>query len=421
MANTLAAHRHPVRASEQGLTLIEVMVSVLLLAILALGAFAAFSAQQTATSTQQRADTSLDAARSLMSSIGMQLRAAKGGAPVGYVKFNSAGTLYGIAGSPLGSLTTAAPPGANCATVAGQYQVPTIQVIDGAATGPDKLRILYPEGSAWGQTYTTLSTMASDSSIVFRTWDNTATTTVLPVLNGKDWVMVSDLASPATSCTTATAATACFSGFCDVSGLCVNTQTVLYQVKDNGANSVQAATACSGAATDFCFTTPASSSTISPYPFVAAMNSIPSGSGFLVRARWVEYAIDDSGSDKLGEDNMLYLKVKDLLSVDPTTNALTIAPAAEAIEDLQVALGYDLSNNGIIEPAEWLPATDTNVAGANACKLGPLLAVRVSIVARGTGQDERAQNIRPAVENRAAATAADGFFRVVLQSVIAFR
>lgn len=369
--------RREARAGELGLTLVELLISIVLFSILAAGAFAAFSGQQSATIIQQRSDSSLDAARAVITTIGLQLRSAKAGAPDGRVLFNHVGDLTTtLLTNPPGMA------GANCRSgVAGEHEVPTVQVVDGGASGPDILRILLPDGAVWGTVQNSIG--HSTDQILFRTKDAEE-----PLLTAGDWVLVSDLGG----------------------------RVVLFQ---DQSPTLLAGSACAGQASDWCFVTPATASAAPTYPAAIAARA-----GFLLKARWIEYSLDSEG----------HLLLKNLLA-----NSNNVEPAADAIDDLQVALGYDWLDAGGTASAtgdgqlnadgccggtasdEWIwnDASDA-FPGTNACDLARLRAVRITVVARTTSEQQGATDFRPAIENRSAGSA-DGYYRVVLQSVIALR
>lgn len=77
-----------------------------------------------------------------------------------------------------------------------------------------------------------------------------------------------------------------------------------------------------------------------------------------------------------------------------TTGAPVVQPLADNIEDLQIAYGFDINDNGVIEePAEWF----NTPAGQDMTRLRE---IRVTLVARTTREDP-AYNIgtRPVVED----------------------
>jgi prepilin-type N-terminal cleavage/methylation domain-containing protein len=113
------------------------------------------------------------------------------------------------------------------------------------------------------------------------------------------------------------------------------------------------------------------------------------------------------------------------LWMDPDSEGPQAAePLAEGIEDFQVAVGIDTNTDGQLtevgtaaDDDEWV----YNVAGDTALA-GTLRAIRITLVARSP----KAVNgvgtfVRPAAEDRAAASATDGYRRRTLKSSIEIR
>ena len=71
------------RSSDLGLTLVELMITRLLFSILSAGAFVVVSGQQKSNAVHQQVGTALDNARSTLSALARQVRAAKAGMPDG--------------------------------------------------------------------------------------------------------------------------------------------------------------------------------------------------------------------------------------------------------------------------------------------------------------------------------------------------
>ena len=94
-----------------------------------------------------------------------------------------------------------------------------------------------------------------------------------------------------------------------------------------------------------------------------------------------------------------------------------VQPLAENIEDLQIAYGFDIDSDGVVEPAEWFNA----LAGHD---MTLLREIRVTLVARTTRDDpEFNVGTRTAVENHAPATNTTEakYRRRVLQTTIKLR
>ncbi len=157
------------------------------------------------------------------------------------------------------------------------------------------------------------------------------------------------------------------------------------------------------------------------------VNPIAPGA-FVTKASWLAYRVNPTffGNDPVVE-------VLDLATVNANLNAAGQIgePAATGIEDFQVALGIDGINGQTLDGQitevggganddEWV----YNVVGdtpPTCLDMANVIAVRISLVARAKSQGGGVQRPRPAVENRAVAGTADGFYRVVLRQVIALR
>jgi hypothetical protein len=152
---------------------------------------------------------------------------------------------------------------------------------------------------------------------------------------------------------------------------------------------------------------------------VANVNPLPRAyapGGYVFRSRQVSYYVDTP----LGAQDPL-------LMMDPDGPYLAGAgqPLAEGVEDFQVALGFDNNGDGVITSLgaaanddEWV----FNVAGEVApLNLNALRVVRITIVARTVAQSAGVRGTRPAVEDHAAAPAADGYSRRVLKSEVTVR
>jgi hypothetical protein len=105
----------------------------------------------------------------------------------------------------------------------------------------------------------------------------------------------------------------------------------------------------------------------------------------------------------------------DVLLMLPNNEPLAAEPLAEHVEDLQVALGYD-AGSGLVEWAHTATTGDP--------PLGPLTvrAVRITLVVRAeSAVGGPASYLRPAAEDRPAATDPDRFRRRVLTSTVEIR
>jgi len=106
-----------------------------------------------------------------------------------------------------------------------------------------------------------------------------------------------------------------------------------------------------------------------------------------------------------------------------TSSTSNYEPLAEGIEDLQVAVGVDTNNDGVISEDgttadEWM----YNASG-DAALSGTVHAVRITLIARSVQQDIGAVSAykRPAAEDHAAASTNDKYRRRVLRSMVELR
>jgi hypothetical protein len=143
--------------------------------------------------------------------------------------------------------------------------------------------------------------------------------------------------------------------------------------------------------------------------------SYPAGS-WVFRLRAVSYFIDAS---TFGADDPLLMFDPDGAGPQPAQ------PLAEGIEDLQIALGFDLDGDGAIRSVGAAPGDDEwiyNVAGETApANLSLLRAVRVTLVARTVLAGSGTRGQRPAAEDHPGAAQSDAYPRRLLRSEIAVR
>ena len=337
---------------EAGLTLIEIMIAVLLLAILSIGALTALSGQQATAIVQAHDDNLLANARGALGIIAKQLRMSLVGATQGAtVVVNLASTR------PQGSTYQYTCPGGSAVDVAPDLtsgKVPVINVVNCSTASAgnqnlatDALTILFPDGANWG----VLSSDATSATVMqVRTANNTLAD-LSTLLNG-DWVLLTNFTSGVVSKLTSAPATATV-GSC-TADLCLSKAT--------------------GDAT---------------YPATYGKGSL------VTRAGWLLYSVSRSyfGSDQPA------LEVKDLASG-------TAQPGAVDIDDFQVALGIDKNADGVLAAEVGLSANDDewvyNYPGDTApttADLANLRAVRVTIVARAVGQPGGVQAHPPSVED----------------------
>lgn len=101
----------------------------------------------------------------------------------------------------------------------------------------------------------------------------------------------------------------------------------------------------------------------------------------------------------------------------------TAQPLADNIEDMQIAYGIDINNNGIVADGKFgvVPGGEwfDDPTGRD---MTLLREIKLTLVARTTREDPAYNaGARPAVEDNPAAPAADGFRRRVLQTTVKLR
>lgn len=347
--------RHPARDGEAGLTIVELLISVLLFAVLSAGALVVLSGQQRGLQVQQSSDNTLESARATLDALTRQLQLVKSGIPNGRLVLNANHTTL-----------------PSTATQCGSGIFPVIEVVN-SSTGPDGLRVLVPDGAAWGTLATDLA--EGDNQVQVRTIDGVA-----PAITNAQWMVVTSF-----------------------------TDAVLIRPQN-------APSACG--TNLFC-------TTKLPGDWNGT-STIVSG-GVLLRARWLEYGIS---STQLGTSTYPSLIVTQKGADDSSQTE----PAALGIEDIQIALGIDLNGDGVIGPEvagvanadEWIfNAAGETITSAgvitSACELENLREIRVSVVALGSsGGGRNVAGGRPALEDRPAG-ASDDLFRVVLRTAVALR
>ena len=110
---------------------------------------------------------------------------------------------------------------------------------------------------------------------------------------------------------------------------------------------------------------------------------------------------------------------------DPTTNATKGEPLAEGIEDMQIAIGYDVDGNSTVDEV-GLAAGDDEWQGnftGDSTLTGTLHAIRITLIARTTtGWMGNAHPFsRPASEDHAASATFDAYRRRVMRTIVEFR
>jgi len=146
--------------------------------------------------------------------------------------------------------------------------------------------------------------------------------------------------------------------------------------------------------------------------------TFPPGS-YVFRSKSVSYYVDTTMFGAQGQDPVL------MYDPDGAAGPLPPQPIAEGIEDLQVALGFDLAGTGVLTNVGKVPGDDSwvgNVAGETApASLAQLRSVRLTLVARPSSTLPGPPSVRPAAEDHPAAAKADSFPRRVLHSEVAVR
>ncbi|HTR55900.1 MAG TPA: PilW family protein [Kofleriaceae bacterium] len=146
--------------------------------------------------------------------------------------------------------------------------------------------------------------------------------------------------------------------------------------------------------------------------------SDPSGTGYadgslVIRAYRAHFYIDTTSYANP------YGGIIPTLMMDPDGRGLNAEPLAENIEDMQIALGIDVDNNGTIDPTEWAYSLATPGALA-----GPVRAVRITLTAKAPqaliGTAAAAAFQRKAAENRPIG-GFDAYRRRTLTSTIEIR
>lgn len=115
------------------------------------------------------------------------------------------------------------------------------------------------------------------------------------------------------------------------------------------------------------------------------------------------------------------------LMMDPdATGPAPPEPLAEGIEDMQIVLGIDGNNDGMLGPESGAAGNDDEWQGnhpADNPLLGTIRAVRITLVARTTSGliGNAAPFFRPAAEDHSAGSGGDKFRRRILRSTVEVR
>lgn len=143
---------------------------------------------------------------------------------------------------------------------------------------------------------------------------------------------------------------------------------------------------------------------------IVRASGYPAGS-LVIRAKMARYFVTaDPAIDTLYNTMML--------DPDADGNA-DPQPIAPGIEDFQIAVGIDANDDNAIAVSEWLH--DQGSETHTPISQGNWRAVRLSLIARSLDAAAYDVSTRPALEDRAAGGAADGYRRRVLSTVIDMR
>jgi hypothetical protein len=236
--------------------------------------------------------------------------------------------------------------------------------VTNSSTGPDSLELIYGAGGA-----------VTSLRVAYNTGDTTMTVDNSAGLSNGDYVVISNLTQ----------------------GVIVKVTTV------NSTTSL---------------TTPATSGVCPSIVFPT--NGYAAGS-LVIRAQIAKFYVDSSAT--VGSIPTLMM--------DPDDSGATAAtPLADGVEDLQFAVGVDTNGDGTVTEAstatgkqtdEWSGNTTPDTAAPNVIAF-PWRAIRVSLVTLNPEEtNEQALYTRPALEDHAAAGAADKYRRRVLSATVEIR
>ncbi|MBW2736613.1 MAG: prepilin-type N-terminal cleavage/methylation domain-containing protein [Deltaproteobacteria bacterium] len=352
--------------NERGITLVELMISLLLFSILATGTFMALSSQQQSSRKQSMTTGLLDSARSTLNALSMQLAGIKSGMPFGVAALNNVANLpTGVTQCP--NLYGTRPFGMDPAIVApAGTLVPVIEVTN-TLGGPDKMRIISPTGSAWGGL--TVEVTPGLTQVDFYTTNGS-----LPPLSNDDWAMVTDY-----------------------------NNAVLFKLSSDPTNAgctTPAPTVCMGK-TAGTYTEPAT---------IAVGRT-------MLGVRWQLFHVGMFlGRDSLLVDDVTGTSEPTAIDIEDMQIALGIDGADGSVPDGIIGV----ENNTGVGLDEWVFNVSGETIPVDICNLGNLRAIRITIVARSSVELEGAKLVVPRIEDRAA-RGPDGFYRVILSTTVAVR
>ncbi|MBW2735073.1 MAG: prepilin-type N-terminal cleavage/methylation domain-containing protein [Deltaproteobacteria bacterium] len=352
--------------NERGVTLVELMISLLLFSILATGTFMALSSQQASSRKQSVTTGLLDSARSTLNALSMQLAGIKSGMPFGVVVLND------VANLPTGATQCPNPYGTRPFGMAGTIVapsgtlVPIIEVTNSSA-GPDEMRIISPTGSAWGG-------LAADvtpgmTSVDFLTIDG-----LTPPLKTNDWAMITNYDNAVLFRLTGDATTV----GCPIGPICM---------AKNGGVYAEPATVALGRT--------------------------------MLQVRWQLFQVGTF----LGRTALLVTDSAGGGTTEPTAIDIEDMQIALGIDGADGSapdgrLGVENTTGTGLD--EWVFNVSGETIPVDICNLGNLRAIRITIVARSATDQEGAQLTVPATEDRPL-RGPDGFYRVRLSTTVAVR
>jgi hypothetical protein len=383
-----------VRRTEAGLTLVELMVTMVVALLVAASTFTFVAGQQRLYETQSKL-VNVQQGLAVTSELLVRMVRAAGGGMSGCVRTDSDGTGTADTGppAPVGPalpLTGAPATGLRAyMSGVGQVRIPPLWISNGASGGPDTLTVAYGSGT-------------------FGSWRDTDTAALIP------------LSTPTSAIRVQPGLGAIFRK--DEFLLLFDPQTTpsrpaplfndrgcsLFRITDvDNVNNVllHASTSIWNPATD------AQATNLIPFDY-------PVGSGLrqFGTLNWVRFAIAPTG----GADGAPALTMQRL---DEGSAPQVIA---DGIVDLQVAYACDNNpNDGILSEGpiktsdEWILNASADAIPANC---GQPEAIRITLVGRSLTGDvslsDNTTNIKPASEDGAAGTAADNFrYRTVTATV----
>lgn len=400
------------RSRQAGLTLVELMITIIIAGLVTTSTFMFFVGQQRVYETQAKV---LNLQQNLWASMELVSRYARaaGNGMLGCVRpdtdptgttdngdpppVSNAADTTDVAGSPL---ARAPATGLRAWYSTGEFRIPPIWVVDGGATNPDSLTIAYGDGS-YGNW--------SDNDLAATMPINTPSAAVMtqstqakifpdpPAATPTDFMIIFDQS----------AAPANMARGCTL--LQITNVDIAGNQIEHGVASLWNPQGANGPG-------------MVPFAYNGAV-SPPATTGairYLGKLKWFRFWIDRSNS------------VPRLMMEDRAADPANVGvigqsePVAEGIEDLQVTFACDNAPlNGTIETAEWIFDNENAVpAPGVAGNCNHPTMIRITLVARSEAEDtllrehkDRGTNFLEAVENRQA-KAADAYRRRYMTTTI---